>query len=85
MVFRQIVTEIGKPDVLFTEFTMTDGLVSKGKEKVAERLLKTAEQTPVVAQIWGTIPQHFYRVAKKNWRQWVLQASISIWAAPTEQ
>jgi tRNA-dihydrouridine synthase len=65
VVFRQIVTEIGKPDVLFTEFTMTDGLVSKGKEKVAERLLKTVEQTPVVAQIWGTIPEHFYQVAKE--------------------
>ncbi len=64
VVFRQIVTEIGKPDVLFTEFTMTDGLVSKGKEKVAERLILTEEQKPVVAQIWGTIPEHFYEVAK---------------------
>lgn len=65
VVFRQIVTEIGKPDVLFTEFTMTDGLVSKAKEKVAERLLLTAEQKPVVAQIWGTNPAHFYQSAKE--------------------
>jgi tRNA-dihydrouridine synthase len=64
VVFRQIVTELGKPDVLFTEFTMTDGLVSAGRDKVAERLLLTDEQKPVVAQIWGTIPEHFYEVAK---------------------
>jgi tRNA-dihydrouridine synthase len=65
VVFRQIVTEIGKPDVLFTEFTMTDGLVSKAKEKVAERLLLTNEQKPVIAQIWGTNPEHFYQSAKE--------------------
>jgi len=65
VVFRQIITEIGKPDVLFTEFTMTDGLVSQGREKVAERLLLNEKQKPVVAQIWGTKPDHFYQVAKE--------------------
>src|SRR5260221_14143534 len=65
VVFRQIIAEIGKPDVLFTEFTMTDGLVSKGHAKVAERLLMTSQQKPVIAQIWGTKPEHFYRVAKE--------------------
>ena len=65
VVFRQIVAEIGKPDVLFTEFTMTDGLVSVGRGKVEERLLLTDEQKPVVAQIWGTNPKHFYEVAKE--------------------
>jgi len=64
VVFRQIITEFGKPDVLFTEFTMTDGLLSTGHKKVAERLLLTPEQTPVIAQIWGTQPEHFYQVAK---------------------
>ena len=65
VVFRQVIAEIGKPDVLFTEFTMTDGLVSNGHKKVAERLLIMEEQKPVVAQIWGTIPEHYYQVAKK--------------------
>lgn len=65
VVFRQIITEIGKPDVLFTEFTMTDGLISNGRERVAKRLLYTKEQQPVVAQIWGTNPEHFYIVAKE--------------------
>lgn len=63
-VFRQIITEIGKPDVFFTEFTMCEGLLSKGSEKVAERFLFHPEQQPVVAQIWGTKPESFYKVAK---------------------
>lgn len=65
IVFRQIITEIGKPDVLFTEFTMTDGLLSKGKERVAENLLYKPDQQPLVAQIWGTKPENFYTVAKE--------------------
>jgi len=65
VVFRRVITEIGKPDVLFTEFTMTDGLVSQGREKVAERLLFDKEQQSIVAQIWGTKPEHFYKVAKE--------------------
>jgi tRNA-dihydrouridine synthase len=64
VVFRQIVTEVGKPDVLFTEFTPVDGLLSSGKTRVEKNLLYTKEQTPVVAQIWGTDPKHFYEVAK---------------------
>jgi tRNA-dihydrouridine synthase len=65
VVFRQIIVEIGKPDVLFTEFTMTDGLVSKGRDKVAERLLITEEQKPIIAHIWGKTPEHYYQVAKE--------------------
>lgn len=65
VVFRQIITEIGKPDVLFTEFTMCQGLLSKGRKRVEDNLLFTKEQQPVVAQIWGIEPEHFYKVAKE--------------------
>lgn len=64
VVFRQMVTEMGKPDVLFTEFTMTDGFVSSGRERIMERLLLEEGQKPVVAQIWGANPEHFYQTAK---------------------
>jgi len=64
VVFRQVITRIGKPNVLFTEFTNTDGLSSKGKDKVLERFRFTKEQQPIVAQIWGTNPEHFYNAAK---------------------
>ncbi len=65
VVFRQVITEIGKPDVLFTEFTACAGLVSKGKERVMTNLLFTPEQKPIVAQIWGTKPEQFFVVAKE--------------------
>lgn len=64
VVFRQIVTEIGKADVLFTEFTPCEGFVSKGRARVEENFLFTPSQKPIIAQIWGTKPEQFYTVAK---------------------
>ncbi len=63
-VFRKVVNEIGRPDVFFTEFTMCEGLLSKGSDRVSERLIFDPDQQPVVAQIWGTIPESFYKVAQ---------------------
>ncbi len=63
VVFRQVISEIGKPDVLFTEFTMTEGLLSHGRAKVLENLQYLPEQRPIIAQIWGTKPDFFYRTA----------------------
>lgn len=65
VVFRQMVVNMGKPDVLFTEFTMVEGILSKAGERVAERLRFNPEEQPVVAQIWGTKPESFYLVAQK--------------------
>lgn len=65
VVFRQVVAEVGKPDVFFTEFAMTDGFVSIGKERIMERLLLEPNQKPVIAQIWGTNPDHFYQMSKE--------------------
>ncbi len=64
VVFRQIVTELGKPDVLFTEFTSCDGLQSVGSEKVAQNLKFYPNEQPIVAQIWGANPENFYKTAK---------------------
>lgn len=63
VVFRQVIAEIGKPDVLFTEFTMTEGLQSHGRERVLDNLKYTPEQRPIIAQIWGTKPEYFYKTA----------------------
>ena len=63
-VFRQIITEIGKPDVLFTEFTPVDGFVSSGKERVEQNFKYAPEQQPIIAQIWGITPKNFYETAK---------------------
>lgn len=60
VVFRQIIAQIGKPDVFFTEFTNCDGLVSVGSEKVAQSLKFFNNQKPIVAQLWGANPETFF-------------------------
>lgn len=62
-VFRRIVREVGAPDLFFTEFTSTDGLCTAGRARVIGRLRHTAEEHPLIAQIWGTRPEYFRRVA----------------------
>lgn len=64
-VFREIVsTVLPKPDVLFTEFTNVDALNSKGFEKTIHRFKFSRKQKPIIAQIWGTNPEHFYKSAQ---------------------
>lgn len=62
-VFREIVATTAKPDVLFTEFTSVDALFSRGHDKVVKKLKFSPVQHPVVAQIWGVIPENFYKAA----------------------
>lgn len=64
VVFREIIAQIGKPDVFFTEFTNCDGLVSVGSEKVAQSLKFFNSQKPVVAQLWGANPETFFLSAQ---------------------
>jgi len=75
-VFREVVLSVSEIDalnVVFTEFTSTDGLChEKGRPKVIERLLvNTSEMqllksrnTKLVAQIWGSDPEKFRLSAK---------------------
>jgi tRNA-dihydrouridine synthase len=75
-VFREVVLSVSHPDalnVVFTEFTSTDGLChEKGRPKVIERLLVNASEmqllksrnTKLVAQIWGGDPEKFRLSAK---------------------
>jgi nifR3 family TIM-barrel protein len=63
-VFRKIITEIAKPDVLFTEFTNCDGLISAGSTVVKQRLKYDEDQRPLVAQIWGKNPETYFKSAQ---------------------
>lgn len=63
-VFRQLVGMCAKPDVYFTEFVSVDGLCSKGREKIIHRLQFTQKERPIIAQVWGLVPEHYYRSAK---------------------
>src|ERR1035437_8597818 len=63
-VFRQIVAGVGRPDVFFTEFVPVDAILSKGKEEILKSLQYSEIERPIVAQIWGSDPDKFYKVAK---------------------
>ncbi len=63
-VFRQMIAKLGKPDVYFTEFTNVDGMFSERRELVMQRLKYSEIERPLVAQIWGSKPEHFYNAAK---------------------
>jgi nifR3 family TIM-barrel protein len=62
-VFRRIINTCGKPAVTVTEFTNVEGMYSKGTHIVSQRLLFTSEEHPIVAQIWGKNPKHYYQAA----------------------
>lgn len=63
-VFREIVAELGAPQVMFTEFTNVDGLTSAGRDETSKRLKFSEQQRPVVAQLWGSDPDKFSQSAK---------------------
>lgn len=64
VVFREIVFQIARPNVFVTEFTNTDGLFSKGHDKVVRSFKYTENQRPVVAQIWGINPETYFKAAE---------------------
>ena len=64
-VLRQVIARCGKPAVFFTEFTNVEGMFSKGERHVIHRLRYTEAERPLVAQIWGSYPENFFKAAKK--------------------
>ena len=62
--FRQIINKYGKPDVFWTEFVSCDGLLSEGKEHLLLDLKYGKDERPIVAQIFGGKPEHFYECTK---------------------
>ncbi len=69
--FRKIVAKYsnhgksnGGPDVFYTEFVSCDGLLSAGREHLLYDLRYENEERPIVAQIFGGEPEHFYESAK---------------------
>ena len=52
----------GRPDVVLTEFTNVEGLW-RGSDRIFRDFLYTPAERPVVAQIFGCLPEYFYRAA----------------------
>ncbi len=64
-VFRHIILQCGRPEVFFTEFTSTDGMLSPGAKSVNKRLLFSEDEHPIVAQIWGSDPKKYVEAARQ--------------------
>lgn len=53
VVFRHVVGRAAPPDLFFTEFTNATGWVHAGDKAIRGRLIKTDDEHPIIAQIWG--------------------------------
>lgn len=63
--FRKLIAKYGKPDVMWTEFVSCDGLCSdKGRPALLRDLKYGNSERPIVAQIFGSKPENFYKCAK---------------------
>lgn len=69
--FRQMIAKYsrhgeagGGPDVFWTEFVSADGLCSPGREVLKRDLAFTEREHPIVAQIFGSNPDHMRETAK---------------------
>ena len=64
VVFRHVVAQAGAPDVFFSEFTNATGWVHAGEKAIGGRLMKTDDEQPIVAQIWGGEPGDMEQLAR---------------------
>jgi len=65
VVFRHVVAAAARPDVFFTEFTNATSYCSPaGTHSTRGRLAFTSDEQPMVAQIWGSKPSEFAKMAK---------------------
>lgn len=62
--FRRLIAKHGKPDVMWTEFVAVDGLLSAGRDILLKDFMYTEAERPIVAQIFGSKPDNFYKVAQ---------------------
>ena len=56
VVFRHVVKNAATPDVFFTEFANATGWVHAGDKAIRGRMIKTDDERPIIAQIWGGEP-----------------------------
>jgi nifR3 family TIM-barrel protein len=66
--FRLLIARLGKPDVMFTEFTSADGMYfadEKGQKKLQAKLLFSDSERPVVAQLFTSSPERMKQAVEK--------------------
>ena len=64
-VFRRMVSNMAGPDLYFTEFVNVDGLQSAGRPRLLKKLLFTDYEQPLIAQLWGSNSDNFYKTAQQ--------------------
>lgn len=63
MVFRHVVEKAARPDIYFSEFTNATGWAHAGDKAIGMRLVKTDDEQPIVAQLWGAVPGDMEKLA----------------------
>lgn len=63
VVFRHVIKSAASPDVFFTEFTNATGWAHAGDKAIGGRLVKTDDEHPIVAQLWGAEPAAMEKLA----------------------
>lgn len=63
VVFRHVVAKAGTPDLYFTEFTNATGWAHAGDKAIGGRLVKTDDETKLIAQLWGSVPGDVAKLA----------------------
>ena len=63
IIFRHVVAEAGSPDIWFSEFTNATGWTHAGQKAIGGRLVKSIDEYPIVAQIWGGNPNDMQNLA----------------------
>jgi len=65
VVFRHVVKQAAAPDLLFTEFTNATGWVHAGDKAIGGRLVKTDDEGPIIAQLWGAVPEDMAKMSAR--------------------
>lgn len=63
-VFRQMICNLGRPDLFFTEFLNVEGYCSKGRENVSHRIKFADVEKPIIVQLWGNVPEYYAKTIK---------------------
>jgi len=63
--FRRLIAATAPPDLYFTEFASVDGLQSRGRNNVMQKLKFTDTEQPLIAQVWGLKPENYLKSAQE--------------------
>ena len=63
VIFRHVIKAAAPPDVYFSEFTNATGWVHAGDKAIGGRLVKTDDEKPIVAQLWGGVAKDMAQLA----------------------